>query len=279
MSQLNTSHVSRSIVAYSFLMVIGLLFFLSSTGCKQEADKTISPSKEMAMLPLQTDNINQDAVNILKRGMNYLSNLNKFTVTTQNTLEDVINENLRIDFETASNLTVVRPNKVRIERYGLEMHQLFFFNGKRFTLHNPYDKVYASKSLKGSLEDMFHVARDSFGLSAPSSDLIYANSFDLLAQNIEVAQVIGKEMIGNNMCDHLLFVRPNVSFQIWISQSAPYLPHKYVVTDTSTPHLLSFSTLMTEWKLDATVSDSMFEYSPSEDVHQIEFIKISEPPQ
>ena len=244
-------------------------------GCEKEPSKVTTLNQEPAIATLQTENINSEAINILKRGLDNLSALEKFNVTTQNTLEDVINDSYRIDYETSSDLTIHRPDKVRIERYGLEMHQLFFFNGNQFTLHNPYHKVYATRSLKGSLEDMFHIARDTFGLRAPSSDLIYSNSFELLSQNIRVAEVIGKEMINEVMCDHLLFIRPNVSFQIWISESAPYLPYKYVVTDTSTPHLLSYSTLMTQWNLEPEMSDTMFEFSSTEDVHQIEFIPIN----
>jgi hypothetical protein len=93
---------------------------------------------------------------------------------------------------------------------------------------------------------------------------------------VKGAQVIGKEMIGDIMCDHLVFVRPDVSYQIWISDNEPYLPQKYVVTDTSTSHLLSFSTLMTQWDLSPEVSDSMFEYEPTEDTPRIFFMKMTE---
>jgi len=270
------SHMARKMLTHVFLICVALLVSVTWMACEPKSPEVEPLHQEPEPVALNSLEINKEAVNTLKRGLDYLSGLKQFNVTTQNTFEDVFNNSYRIDFETSADLTVSRPNKLRVERYGLEMHQLFFFDGNEFTLHNPYDKVYASEPLAGNIEDMFHLVRDTYGLSAPSADLIYSNSFSLLIQNVEAAEVIGKEMIGDVMCDHLLFIRPNVSFQIWISETAPFLPYKYIVTDSSTPQLLSYSTLMTNWDLNPKISDSMFEFAPNNDTQKIVFIKNTE---
>lgn len=258
-----------------FLIITLLLFFFISMSCESKKAAEASPTMEVTeMETAETLTIDAEALYILERGLSFLSNLGQYSVLAQSTFEDVLDENHRVDYETSTSLIVNRPNKIRIERYGLEMHQLFYYNGDQFTLNNPYDKVYATEPLKGSIENMFHHARDNYGLGAPGSDLVYNNAYDLLTQNIQSAKVIGKEMIGNLMCDHLLFVRPNVSFQIWISESKPHLPYKYVVTDTSTSKLLSFSVLMSNWNIAPQLSGSMFEFIPTQDMKKIEFLKI-----
>ena len=139
---------------------------------------------------LRRGRLTPDHLELLEEG--YLSGLDQFQVQTLNTYEDLLNNSIRVDYETSGYVTVDRPDKIRIERYGLEMHQLFYFNGNEFTLHNPYEKVYASEAHSGDIEDMFHLVRDTYGLSAPSADLIYPNTFELLMQNVNGAKVIGK---------------------------------------------------------------------------------------
>jgi len=234
---------------------------------------------KLATVDLLTDtlSVESEAIDILRRGLDFLSGLAHFSVQSQGTYEDLLYENYRVDYETSSRITVMRPDKIRIERYGLKMHQIFYFDGKDFTLNNPYDNVYATEPLSGEIEDMFQVARDTHGISGPASDLIYKNSFFLLSQDLKSASIIGKEMIGDMMCDHLFFDRNDgVSFQIWISESAPYLPYKYVVTDTSTPNLLSFGIVMSNWDTDPKISDKLFQFTPTKDLKKIMFLKIDQ---
>jgi len=261
--------IQRSLILFGSLLLLGFTWISCETKETKEASVEI-PMEAQSSSPLTVD---QEAVTTLKRGLGYLSGLDQFQVQTLNTYEDLLNNSIRVDYETSGYVTVDRPDKIRIERYGLEMHQLFYFNGNEFTLHNPYEKVYASEAHAGNIKEMFHLVRDTYGLSAPSADLIYPNTFELLMQNVNGAKVIGKEMIGEIMCDHLLFTRPNVSFQIWISDSEPFLPRKYVVTDTSTSHLFSYSTLMTNWNVLPKLSDSMFKYAPTDGTHKIIFMK------
>jgi len=259
------------------LLIIALL--LTSfmwIGPKQLNNKEILIPKVVSEdVLIETLSVDSEAIEILRRGLDFLSGLSKFSVQTQSTYEDLLYENYRVDYETSNRITVNRPDKIRIERYGLKMHQIFYFDGKDFTLNNPYDNVYATEPISGDIEDMFHIARDSHGISGPASDLIYKNSFFLLSQDLKSATIIGKEMIGDIMCDHLFFDRNDgVSFQIWISESAPYLPYKYVVTDTSTPNLLSFGIVMSNWDTDPKITDKMFQFTPTKDLKKIMFLKI-----
>lgn len=263
------------ILRSGFLIITLFLVSFIWVSCEPKNTNEVPPLEVATEIETaETLTVDTEALGILERGLSYLGGLNQFSVLSQSTYEDVLDEKYRVDFETSASIKVNRPNKIRIERYGLEMHQLFYFDGNQFTLNNPYDKVYATEPLKGNIEDMFHHARDNYGLGAPASDLIYNNSYALLTQNVKSATVIGKEMIGDLMCDHLLFVRPNVSFQIWISESKPHLPYKYVVTDTSTPQLLSFTVLMSNWNIAPQLSDSLFQFAPTKDVKKIEFLKI-----
>jgi hypothetical protein len=227
---------------------------------------------------VQTQEVDPEAVEILRNALEYLSNLKQFSVQAQSTLEDILESGHRVDFEISSSVTVSRPNKLHSERHSKLFNQIFYYDGKTLTLYNPTDKVYAVEPAPGTIEDMFHFARDTYGLGAPVSDLIYNNSFELLMYEVNFAAVIGKEMIGDVHCDHLLFSRPGADFQIWIANEGPPLPLKYVVTDTATPELLSYTIYMRDWNITPALSESLFNFVPPAGTQKITFLE-AEPTQ
>ena len=140
--------------------------------------------------------IDQEAVDVFKEALGYLSNLQQFSVQVQSTLEDITITGHRVDFEIASTLTVSRPDKLHAERHSDLYNQVLCYNGSLLTLYNPVQNVYATESAPGTIEEMFHFARDTYGISAPASDLIYSNAYELLMFEVNHAEVIGKEIIG-----------------------------------------------------------------------------------
>jgi hypothetical protein len=91
---------------------------------------------------------------------------------------------------------------------------------------------------------------------------------------VTFAAVVGKTVINGVRCDHLLFSRPGVDFQVWVADSGRPLPHKYVVTDTGTPALLSITTVMRDWNVAPGVSDSRFTFVRPKGVKQITFMPL-----
>ena len=65
---------------------------------------------------------------------------------------------------------------------------------------------------------MIDFARETVGIVLPAADLVYRNALPLMMQDVSLAVVVGKAVIGGVKCDHLLFSRPGVDFQIWIAR-------------------------------------------------------------
>ena len=201
----------------------------------------------------------------------YLSGLKQFSVVTLNMREDVLESGHRVDFEVTSKVIVSRPNKLQVERKGHD--QIFYYDGKTLSLYNPSDKVYASLAAPATIEEMLDFASDTLGLAYPISDLVRPNVFPLLMQDVTLALNVGKEVISGVKCDHLLFSRPGVDFQVWIPESGAPMPRKYVVTDRGTPELLSITTLLSDWDVAPTVADSQFTFVAPSGTKAIEFLK------
>ena len=216
--------------------------------------------------------VDPGAVQILQRMTDYLGSLQTFSVHTQNTLEDELDSGQRIDLDVSADVVVSRPNQLLAERKGDLIDQSFFYNGESLTLYNPSDKVYATESAPGTIEEVLDFARESLGLIVPVADLVYRNAYTLLMQDVTFAVIVGKAVIGGVKCNHLLFSRPGVDFQLWVADSGQPLPYKYVVTDTGVTARLSVTTVMSDWNAAPTVADAQFTFVPPKEAKLIQFM-------
>jgi hypothetical protein len=212
------------------------------------------------------------ATEILKRMSDYLGSQKQFSVHTQNTLEDVLDTGHRIDLDVSASVTVSRPNKLRSERKGDLVDQVFYYDGKTLTLYNPSNNIYATEPAPGTFEEMFKYLYETLGFGTPISDLVYSDSFPLLMQDVTFAAVVGKSYINGVKCDHLIFSRPGVDFQVWVTEGSKPLPLKYVVTDTANFGRLSISTIMSDWNVKPVVKDAQFTFVPPKGVQKINFM-------
>jgi hypothetical protein len=222
----------------------------------------------------QTPAVDLAATQILQKMTDYLGGLKQFSVHTQTTLEDLLDSGHRVDFDISADVIISRPNKLHAERKGDLVDQIFYYDGKTLTLHNPSDKVYATEPAPGTIEALLDYARESLGLTVPVADLVYRNAFPLLIQDVDFAKVVGKAVIGGVKCDHLIFSRPGVDFQVWVADGGRPLPYKYVVTDTGTSALLSVTTVMSNWNTAPAEADSRFTFVPPQEAKRIAFMPL-----
>ena len=229
---------------------------------------SIVPSGALAQNPA----VDPAAVRILKRMTDFMDGLQKFSVKTQNTIEDEYGSGHRIERDLAASVTVKRPNKLVAMRSGSLMNQRFFYDGKTLTLYNPSINVYGAKPAPPTIEKMIDFARETVGILLPAADLLYRNAFPLLMQDVNLAAVVGKAFVGGVRCDHLLFSRPGVDFQVWVAEGKRPFPHKYVVTET--PSMLAITTVLSDWNLAPDVNDARFNFVPPKGVQAISFMPL-----
>ena len=223
----------------------------------------------------QAPGVDPAATQILRQMTEYFGSLQQFSAHTQTTLEDMLDSGHRVDFDVGANVIVSRPNKIYAERTGDLIQQVFYYDGKTLTLYKPSDKVYAIEPAPGTIEEVLDFARESLGLIIPVSDLVYRNAFALLMQDVTFAMVVGKAVIGGVKCDHLVFSRPGVDFQVWVADGGQPLPCKYVVTDTGTPERLSITTVISDVNVAPTVAAGRFSFVPPRGAKPILFLRIN----
>lgn len=224
----------------------------------------------------ETSAIDSTAVQTLQRMTTYMASLEKFSVHTENTIEEVYDKGQRIDLDVSASMLVRRPNKLLAERVGEEAGQIFYYDGETLTMfvETPFEAVYATMPAPGTIEQMVDVAREELGIALPVSDLVYRNAQDILMKGVTSAMVIGEAVIGDKICTHLAFRRPDLDFQVWVATGTAPLPCKYVVTDTSMDMPLSIVSVMSNWNLAPLAADSVFGYTPSDEAISTKFLPL-----
>jgi len=217
----------------------------------------------------QAPAVDPAAVQKMKRMSDFLEAQQQFSVETQSIVEEIGFSGHRVDYDLTANVVVKRPNKLSAVRTGELMNEHLFYDGKTLTLYRPADKSYASATAPDTIERMIDFARETVGILLPAADLVYRGAYPLMMQDVSLAAVVGKATIGGVSCDHLLFSRPGVDFQIWIAAGEKPWPCKYVVTETDTPTKLSITTFLSGWNFSPVVQDAKFTFVPPKDARAI----------
>ena len=219
----------------------------------------------------QTPTVDPAAVQKLKRMGDFLDGLQQFSVNTQSIVEEDRFSGHRVDFDLAAKVTVKRPNKLKAIRSGELLNEQLIYDGKNLTLFRPSDNTYASATAPATIEKMVDFARETVGILLPAADLVYRGATPLMTQDVSLAAVVGKAVVGGVKCDHLLFSRPGVDFQIWIAEGKQPWPVKYVVTEMDTPTKLSITTFLSGWNINSAVKDAQFNFVPPKGAKTIPF--------
>jgi hypothetical protein len=220
----------------------------------------------------QADGVDPVARQLLKASTDFLARQQQFSLDTASSIEVVLASGQKIQYDHSAKVAVERPNKWRAERTGEVVDQVFYYDGKSLTLHNPEGNYYATIAAPGTLEEMLDFARAKLDVVAPAGDLIYKNAYDLLMQDVVSGFVVGKGVVDGVRCDHLAFRAPHVDWQIWIEEGARPLVRKLVITTRDKLNAPQFTVVAKNWNLKPKFTAATFSYVPPQCPQQVEFL-------
>jgi hypothetical protein len=219
----------------------------------------------------QGTGIDPKADQMVKASMAYVAGLKQFGVTTRSSIEVVLTSGQKLQFDNAVSTTVQRPNKLRAQRIGDLVDQVFYYDGKTLTLSNPGQGAFASVAAPDTIDKMLDFAREKLDIVAPAGDFIVSNSYAILMDGVTTGFVVGKGVVEGVRCDHLAFRAPHVDWQIWIQEGAQPLPRKIVITTRDVTNAPQFEVVVTKWDLKPTITANMFTFVPPKGAQKVDF--------
>lgn len=220
----------------------------------------------------QSSAVELEAVQSLRRAIDYLAGLKQFRAEMDTVIEFVLPDGQKLQNGHRVSVAVQRPNKLRAERVGDIVDQVFTYDGTSLSIDLRKAKYYATVAAPPTLEEMLDFAREKLDVIAPASDLIYKNAFERLSDGLTSAFVVGPASVAGVACDQIAFRNEEVDWQIWIEQGKKPLVRKFVVTSKKMPQSPEFMVVISKWDTAPKLAAASFNFVPPKNSMKIDFL-------
>jgi hypothetical protein len=242
---------------------------------KPDTSKKVMKSAAGTVAPADSDAIDDDAIDALRKMGEYLRTLNVFSVHAIVNTEDVRQDGLKVQTTSVADVLAQRPGKLRVEIANDKQPRTWYYDGKTFTLWAPRPKFYAIADAPPTINELAKKLDEKFGIDVPFVDLFRWGTPESDEKEITVAMDVGPNAINGTTCEHYVFRQPGLDWQIWIQQGDYPLPLKIVLTTTTDEARPQHETVYT-WNLAPSFNDKAFAFTPPSDAKKITFLEVQE---
>jgi hypothetical protein len=220
--------------------------------------------------------IEPKAGEVLKQMCDYLKNLQQFSFQAEITEDVLLTSGQRIQYSRSVEASVRRPDRFRAESVGDTDTRQFFYDGKTITLLDKSKNFYTTIAAPPEIDAALEHGIKAFNLRAPLADLIYTKAYEYLTEGVLSGFYVGLSKVQGVPCHHLAFREKDIDWQIWIEDSQPPLPRKFLITD-KTAQGLQFTAVFTKWNTSPQLEDSLFTFVAPEKAEKIDILPTAAP--
>lgn len=161
-------------------------------------------------------------------------------------------------YTTKSEVTLQRPDKLRVITPGDGPAGEFYYDGKTIVAFEPAANLVAIADAPPTIDAALKAAYDSAAIYFPFTDVIVADPYEGINDGLKHAFYIGQSgVVGGTTTDMVAIVNNWVFEQIWIGadDKLPRMARAVFLADPSRlRHLIEFS----NWQLDPAVAADAF---------------------
>jgi hypothetical protein len=213
------------------------------------------------------------AVALLKAMSSKLAAAKTMTFTAVTTYESPARTGEPLAYTTISQVTLQRPDKLKVVTPGDGPPSEFYYDGKTAMAYAPDAGLVAVAEAPPTIDAMLEAAYHAAAIYFPFTDVIVAAPYKDLEPELRIAFVIGQSrVVGGVLTDMVAFVTDNVHAQIWIGANDK-LPRMLRATFVDEPgkyrHVVEFS----NWRLDPPIPSGAFASAAAAKAKRIEFAR------
>src|SRR5271157_4353489 len=219
------------------------------------AKKKTAPPKTAAPAPLELE---PKAIEILKATSNKLASAHTLTFTAIETFESLSRQGAPLIYANKYDTVLQRPNKLRVILEGDGPASEFYYDGKIVMAYAPAENLVAvadaPSTIDKTLESVFHSAAIYF----PFTDIIVTDPYGDMAPGLKHAYYVGQsKILGGVTTDIVAFAGDGIFAEMWVGaeDKLPRAIHAIYLDD---PDQLRHNLMLSDWKLDPSVSDDFF---------------------
>lgn len=228
---------------------------LLAGGCAQQAMEDAGPSVPP---PEQEPVIETRAVDILKASFDRLAAAQTLQFKAVVFYENPSRFGSPLVYTTSSEVTVQRPDKMKVITSGDGPASEFYYNGKTITAFSPAENLVAQAEAPPEIDAMLEAAYHDALIYFPFTDVIVADPFKDLADGLTQAFYIGQSrVVGNTTTDMVAYESSGTFVQIWIG-TEDKLPRLALAVYRDDPMQRRHSVEFSAWQLDETLAADFF---------------------
>ena len=222
----------------------------------------------------ETQKIDSVAVDLLDKMTAVIGELSSVTFELE-TATDVMNdimENERL-FGT-HDIQMVGPDKMAVHSHGDIGSRAMWYNGALLTYYSFDENNYITVDAPDNIIAMADSMNVKYDFKFPAMDLFYPTLTDDVLDNFETVKYLGLKMVDGQECFHIMGSSKTLSFQLWISNTATFLPKRFLFTDKEKAYQQHQGTF-TNWILNPVLPESMFDFVPPKNAKLISILSKS----
>jgi hypothetical protein len=216
--------------------------------------------------------IEEQAMAVLKRMAEFLSQAPRFSVTVDTGFDVVQGSGQKIEFGEMRQIVLRRPDRVRIDatkRNGSKSGM--FFDGKDIAVFNTKENVYATVPRPGTVDEAMAYFLNDLDMRLPLAELLSSHLARTLPEHVHAAAYVEPSQIAGVPCDHIALRGDEADLQLWVAQGNQPLPRRLVITYTRADGRPQFWAQFSEWNLAPEVPDTLFVFTPPAGAVKIAF--------
>lgn len=220
----------------------------------------------------QESRFDSTAILILDKMGTIIGDLNSCSFTL-NTSSDQIDVELGLVKQfKAHQVYMVGPDKMLVDSHGEKGHRGFWYNGEQLAYYSYSENNYAVIDAPSNIMATIDTVNKTYGIEFPAADFFYPSFTDDLIENNDEIIFVGKSLIDDKECFHIIAKNSVLSIQIWISDDALFLPVKMVIVYYDVSPNQQYEATFSNWQINPNLPNAMFEFSPPPDANRLKLV-------
>jgi hypothetical protein len=213
--------------------------------------------QEPAVAPFQPG-LEPRAIEILKTASAHLAASTSMTFTAVVSYEGPSLLGPPLIYSTKSQVTLRRPNKLKVITLGDGPPSEFYYDGKIMMAFAPKENLVAIADAPPTVDEALVAAYEGAAIYFPFTDVIVSDPYKDMAGDLVTAFYIGQsQVVGGTTTDMVAFATKDVFAQIWIG-AEDKLPRRLYAVYLNDPARLRHVLELSNWELNALVPEDAF---------------------
>ena len=255
---------------------VALVAVLASAGFAQSQQAAKAPPKSVKnaansdVAPFEPG-LQPKAVEILKAASARLAAASSMTFTAVVSYEGPSLLGPPLIYSTKSEVTLQRPNKLRVLTLGDGPASEFYYDGKLMMAFAPAENLLAVADAPSNIDATLAAAYQTAAIYFPFTDLIVADPYKDMSDGLTTAFYIGQsKVVGGTTTDMVAIASKDVFAQIWIG-AEDKLPRRLYAIYLNDPARLRHVLELSNWDLQKPVSPDAFHSAKADKAVHIAF--------